>query len=186
MGLEHLWISESAVGPDLQSCFGVNYIFKLKYVHWFFFFRHNVIITHYGLVMYGCESWTMKKAEHWRIDAFELWCWRRLFESPLDCREIQPVNPKGDQSWIFIGRTDAEAETPILWPPDAKNWLIWKDPDAGKDWRQEASPTQWTRVWVNSRSWWWTGVLACCGPWGHKELDMTEWLNWTEWTTIQC
>ena len=89
-------------------------------------------------------------------------------ESPLDCKEIQSVSAKGNKSWIFIGRTDAEAETPILWPPDVKNWLIWKDPDAGKDWRQEekgttedemwmASPTQWTWVWVNSGSWWWTG-----------------------------
>ena len=73
----------------------------------------------FPVVMYGCESWTIKKAEHRRIDAFELWCWRTL-ESPLDCKEIQPVRPKGDQSWVFIGRTDIEAETPILWPPDAK------------------------------------------------------------------
>ena len=86
--------------------------------------------------MYGCESWTIKKAEHQRTDAFELWCWRKL-ESPMDCMVIKPVNSKGNQSWIFIGKTDAEAETPILWPPDAKNWLIGKDPDAGKDWRQE-------------------------------------------------
>ena len=86
------------------------------------------------VVMYGCESWTIKKAEHRRIDAFELWCWRRL-ESPLDCKEIKPVNAKGDQSWVFIGRTDAEA--PILWPPVAKNWLVRKDPDAGKDRRRE-------------------------------------------------
>ena len=71
-------------------------------------------------VMYGCESWTVKKAECRRTVAFELWCWRRL-ESPLDCREIQPVHPKGDQSWVFIGRTDVEAETPILWPPDGKS-----------------------------------------------------------------
>ena len=71
----------------------------------------------FPVVMYGCESWTIKKAEHQRIDAFELWCWRRL-ESPLDCKKIQPVHPKGDQSWLFIGRTDAEAETPIFWPPD--------------------------------------------------------------------
>ena len=71
-------------------------------------------------VMYGCESWTVKKAESRRIDAFELQCCRRL-ESPLDCKEIQPVNPKGDQSWVFIGRTDAEAETPVLWPPHAKS-----------------------------------------------------------------
>ena len=82
-------------------------------------------------VMYGCESWTTKKVECWRIDAFELL--EKTFESPLDCKEIQPVHPKGDQSWVFIGRTDAEAETPILWPPDVKSWLIWKDPDAGKD-----------------------------------------------------
>ena len=70
-------------------------------------------------------------------DAFQLWCWKKTLESPLDCKEIKPVNPKGDQSWVFIGRTDAEAETPILWPPDVKNWLIWKAPDAGKDWRQK-------------------------------------------------
>ena len=84
--------------------------------------------------MYGCESWTVKKAEHWRIGAFE----RRVgedLESPLDCKEIQPGNPKGNQLWIFIGRTDAEAEAPILWPPDMKSWLTEKDPDAGKDWR---------------------------------------------------
>ena len=76
-----------------------------------------------------------------RIDAFELWCWRRLFRVPWTCEEIKAVNPKGDHSWVFIGRTDAEAETPILWPPDVKNWLIWKDPDAGKDWRQEEKGT---------------------------------------------
>ena len=75
----------------------------------------------FPVVMYGCESWTVKKAERQRIDAFELWCWTRLFESPLDCKEIQPVHPKGDQSWVFIGRTDAEAETPVLWPPHAKS-----------------------------------------------------------------
>ena len=75
----------------------------------------------FPVVMYGCESWTIKKAECRRIDAFELWCWRRLFESPLDCKEIQPVYPKGDQSWVFIGRTDVEAETPVLWPPHAKS-----------------------------------------------------------------
>ena len=82
--------------------------------------------------MYGCKSWTIKKTEHRRIDAFELWCWRRLLESSLDCREIKPVHPKGNQSWMFIGRTDAEAETPILWPPDVKNWLIGKSLMLGK------------------------------------------------------
>ena len=92
--------------------------------------------TIFPVVMYGYESWAIKKAECQRIDAFELWCWRRL-KSPLDFKEIQPVHPKGNQSWIFIGRTDAEAETPILWPPDVKNWLIRKDPDSEKDWRQK-------------------------------------------------
>ena len=94
---------------------------------------HLVKAMVFPVVMYGCEGWTIKKAEHWRIDAFELWHWRR---SPLDCKEIQPVNPE-DQSWVFIGRSDIEAETPILWPPDAKDWLIGKDPDAVKDWRWE-------------------------------------------------
>ena len=86
----------------------------------------------FSVVVYGCESWTTQKAEHQIIDAFELWCWKRLFESPLDYKEIQPVHPKGSQSWLFIGRTGAEAETPILWPPDVKNWLIGKDPDVEK------------------------------------------------------
>ena len=97
---------------------------------------HLVRAMVFPVVMYGYESWTIKKAEHRRIYAFELWCWRRL-ESPLDCKEIQPVHPKGNQSWIFIGRADAEAETLILWPPDGKNGLIWKDPDSGQDWEQK-------------------------------------------------
>ena len=75
----------------------------------------------FPVVMYGCESWTMKKAECQRIDAFELWCWRKTLESPLDCKEIQRVHSKGDQSWVFIGRTDIEVETPILWPPNVKS-----------------------------------------------------------------
>ena len=90
----------------------------------------------FPVVMYGCESWTVKKAEHWRIDAFELWCWRTL-ESPLDFKEIQPVHSEGDQSLVFIGRTDAKSETPVLWSPHVKSWLIGKDPDAGRDWGQE-------------------------------------------------
>ena len=113
----------------------------------------------------------------------------------LDWKEIQPVHPKGDQSWVFIGRTDVEAETPILWPPDAKSWLIWKDPDAGKDWGQEDKGIEDGIVgWhhrLNEHGLMWTlGVgdgqfgLACCDSWGHKELDMTEWLNWTELTDI--
>ena len=85
----------------------------------------------FPVVMYGCESRTIKKAEHQRIDAFELL--EKTLLCPLNCKEIQPVHPKGNQSWIFIGRTDAEGEAPILWPPDAKNWLTRKDPDAAKD-----------------------------------------------------
>ena len=95
----------------------------------------------FSVVMYGCESWIIKQS--WALKNW--WFWtvvlEKTLESPWDCKEIQPVHPKGDQSWIFNGRTDAEAETPILWPPDANNWLIWKDPDAGKDWRREEKGT---------------------------------------------
>ena len=118
---------------------------------------HIVKAMFFPAVMYGCESWTIKKVEQWRIDAFELYLvLEKTLEIPLDCKEVKPVNSKGNQSWIFIGRTDAQAEAPILWPPGAKRWLIRKDPDAGKDWEQEkkrnnrgqdgcmASPTQWT------------------------------------------
>ena len=98
---------------------------------------HLVKAVVFPVIMYGCESRTIKKAEHQRIDAFELWCWRRLLRVPWTCKEIQPVHPKGNKSWILIGRTYAEAETPIFWPPHSKNWLIRKDPDAGNDWRWE-------------------------------------------------
>ena len=87
------------------------------------------------------ENWTIKKAEHWRIDAFELWCWRRLLRVPWTARRLQLVHSKGDQSWIFTGRTDDEAQAPIHWPPDAKNWLTEKNPDTGKDWGQEEKGT---------------------------------------------
>ena len=109
----------------------------------------------------------------------------------LDCKEIQPVHPKGIQSWIFIGRTEVEAETPVLWPPGAKSWLIWKDPDAGKDWRrEEKGMTEDGMVgwhhWLNGHGFGWTpGAgdeqrgLACCSPRGHKEWETTE-LNRTE------
>ena len=124
--------------------------------------------------------------------------WRRvrlivlLIESPLDCKEIQPVHPKGDQSWVFFGRNDAKAETPVLWPLHAKSWLIGKDSDAGSDWGQEERGTAEDEMagWhhqLNGREFDWTlgngdgqGSLACCDSWGRKELDMTEQLNWTE------
>ena len=96
---------------------------------------HLVKAMVFTVVMYGCETWTVKKAECRRIDAFVLWCWRRILESPLDCKEIQLVHSEGDQPWDFFGRTDAKAETPVLWLPHAKSWLIGKDSDAGRDWR---------------------------------------------------
>ena len=102
---------------------------------------HLVKAMVFPVVIYGCKSWTIKKAEHQRIDVFELWYWRWLLRVPWTGWEIQPVHPRGNQSWIFIGRTDAEAESLILWPPDVKNWVIWKDPDAGKDWRWEEKGT---------------------------------------------
>ena len=132
------------------------------------------------------ESWALKNWCFWTVVL------EKTLESPLDCKEIQPVRPKGDQSWVFIGRTDAEAETPILWPPDAKSWLIGKDPDAGKDWRQEGKGMTEVKMvgWhhrLNGHGFGWTpgvgdgqGGLACCGSWGHKESDTTEQLNWTE------
>ena len=148
----------------------------------------------FPVVMYGCESWTIKKAEHWRIDAFELWHWKRqmTLESHLECKEIQLVHPKGDQSWVFTGRTDVEGETPILWPPDEKSWLIWKDPDAGKNWRLEKGMREDEMVgwhhWLNGHEFGWTlgvgdgqGGLACCSPWGRK---VWRWLSdWTELST---
>ena len=131
------------------------------------------------------ETWVLKNWCFWTVVL------EKTLESPLDCKEIQPVHPK-NQSWVFTGRTDVEAETPILWPPDAKNWLILKDPDAGKDWGQvEKGTTEDEMVgWhhqLNEHGFGWIpgigerqGGLACCGSWGHKESDTTEWLNWTE------
>ena len=95
----------------------------------------------FPVVMYGCESWTIKKAECQKNWCFWTSVLEKTLENLLDCKEIKSVHPKGDQSWVFIGRTDAEAETPILWPPDVKSWLIGKDPDAGKDWRWEEKGT---------------------------------------------
>ena len=132
------------------------------------------------------ESWVQKNWCFWTVVL------EKTLESPLDCKEIQPVHPKRDQSWVFLGRTDVEAKTPILWPPDAKSWLIWKDPDAGKDWGQEEKGTTedemvgWYHQLGGHRFGWTPGFsdeqggLVCYGLWGHKESDMTEWLNWTE------
>ena len=151
---------------------------------------HLVKVMVFPVVMYGCEldykeSWAPKNWCFWTVVL------EKTLESPLDCKEIQPVHPKGDQSWMFIGRTDVEAEPPVLWPPDAKSWLIWKDPDAGKDWGQEKGMTEDKMVgwhhWLNGHEFGWTpgvgdgqGSLECCSSWGLKESDMTERLNWTD------
>ena len=131
------------------------------------------------------ESWALKNWCFWTVVL------EKTLESPLDYQEIQPVNPKGNQSWIFIGRTDAEGETPILWPPDVKNWLIGKDFDAGKDWRQEEKGTTEDEMvgwhhWQNGHEFELAlgvgggqGGLACCSPWSRKESYTNEQLNWT-------
>ena len=131
------------------------------------------------------ESWVPKNQCFWTVV-------QKTLESPLDCKGIQPVNPEGNQSWIFIGRTDIKAEATIFWPLDAKKWFIWKDPDAGKDWGQEEKG-----MTEDEMVGWYhqcdgheferalgvgdgQGSLLCCSPWGHKESDTTEWLHWTE------
>ena len=132
------------------------------------------------------ESWAPKNRCFWTVML------EKTLESPLDCKEIQPVHPKWNQSWIFIGRTAAEAETPILWPPDAKNWLTGKDPDAREDWRQEEKGMTGDEMvgwhhWLDEYEFEQApgvgdgqGSLACCSPWSHKEWDTTEQLKWTE------
>ena len=152
----------------------------------------------YGVSSSHVWMWELDHKESW---ALKNWCFwtvvlEKTLESVLDCKEIQPVHPKGDQSWVFIGRTDVEAETPILWPPDVKNWLIWKDPDAGKDWRQEEKGMTQDKMvgWhhrLNGHGFGWTlgvgnrqGGLACCSPWGWKEWDTAERLNWLNWTRV--
>ena len=154
----------------------------------------------YGFSNGHLWMWELDYKESW---APKNWCFwtvvlEKTLKSPLDCKEIQPVHPKGNQSWMFIGRTDAEAETPILWPADVKSWLIWKDPDAGKDWRWEEKGTTEDEMvgWhhrLNGHGFGWTlGVgdgqrgLVCCSPWGHKQLDTNEWLNWTEYSIYRC
>ena len=139
--------------------------------------------------LYYKESWVQKNSCFWTLML------EKTLENPLDCKEIQQVHPKGNQSWIFIGRTHAEAETPIIWPPEAKNWLIWKDPDAGKDCRLEEKGTAVDEMvgwhhWLDVHEFEWSlgvgdgqGGLVCCSPWGYKDSDTTAWtdlnLLWT-------
>ena len=146
---------------------------------------------------YGFSSshvW-MWKSDYKQSWALKNWCFwtvvlEKTLEGPLDCKEVQPFHPKGDQSLVFFGRTDVEAETLIFWPPDAKSWLVWKAPDAGKDWRQEEKGMTEDEMvglhhQLNGHGFGWTlavgdgqGGLACCGLWGRKESDTTGQLNW--------
>ena len=147
----------------------------------------------FPLVKYGCDSWTIMNAERWRFDAFELWCWRRLLRVPWTARiSNQSILKEISPEYSLEGLTDAKAETLILWPPDVKNWLIWKDPDAGKDWKWEEKGMTvdemvgWHHQLDEHESERALGVcerqgsLACCSPWGCKESETTEQLNWTE------
>ena len=151
---------------------------------------------------YGFSSdyiwmWELDCEEGWGPKNWCFWtvAWEKTLESPLDCKEIQPVHSEGDQPWVFIGRTDAKAETLILWPPHTKSWLIGKYPDAWRDWGQEEKRTTEEEMagwhhWLNGHEFEWTpgvgdgqGGLACCDSWGRKESDTPEWLNWTEMET---
>ena len=159
----------------------------------------------YGFSSSHVWMWELDYKESWVLKNWCIWTvvLEKTLESPLDCKEIQPVHPKGNQSWIFIGRTDAEAEALILWPPDAKNWLIKKDTDAGEDWRQEekgttgwdgwmTSPMQWTWIWVSSRCWWWTGNSGMLQSVGWQRVrpnwvtELTDLLGSKGWGWSTC
>ena len=148
----------------------------------------------YGFSSGHVWMWKLDCEENWMLKNWYIWTvvLEKTLESPLDCKEIQPVHSKGDQPWVFFGRTDAKAETSILWPPHAKSWLIVKVSDTGRDWRSDEKGTaedemaEW-HYWLDGHDFGWTpgvgewqGILACCDSWGRKESDTTEWLNWTE------
>jgi len=162
-----------------------------------FFANKGPFSQSYGFSSGHVCMWEVDYKDSW---ALKNWCFwtmvsEKILESPLDCKEIQPVHPKGNQSWIFIGKTDAEAETAKLWPPDAKNWLIGKDPDAGKDWAQEekgmtedemvSSLIQWTLVWAGFGSWRWTGKPGMLKSTGSQRVghDWVTELNSTDVST---
>ena len=152
---------------------------------------HLVKAMVFPVVVYGCESWTIKKAQHWRNDAFELWCWRRPLRAPWTARRSNQSILKEISPEYSLEELTLKLKLSILWPPDAKNWLLGKDPDAGKDWSWEKGMTEGEMVgwhhWLNGHESEKTlgvgdgqGGLACCNLWGHKESDMPEQLNWSE------
>ena len=176
-------------------------IFKKQRHH---FVNKGLYNQSYGFSISHIWMWVLDHKESWALKNWYFWTLvlEKTLESPRDCKEIQPVHPKGNESWVFIGRTDAEAEAPILWPPDVENWLIRKDSDAGKGWRQEekgttgwggwmASVTRWTWVWASPGSWWWTGKPGALQSMGSQrvrhnwatELNLS--LNWLELLSSQ-
>ena len=185
-----------ALQPLLTAVYSC--IFALKKRHYF----ANKCPSSQGCGFSSSRVWTWE-LDHTESWVLKNWCFwtvvlEKTLESPLDCKEIKPVHPKGNQSWVFIGRTDVEAETPTLWLPHVKSWLTGKDPDAGRDWgREEKGTTEdemagWDH-WLNEHEFEWTpgvgdrqGGLVCCSPWSLKELDTTEWLNWTEFVLKLC
>ena len=158
----------------------LTYLIGLLLTSWSFWCPYTGLLVQLSLSL---MQWTRP---YWTVVL------EKTLESPLDCKEIQPVHSEGDQSWVFFGRNDAKAETPVLWPPHEKSWLIGKASDAGRDWGQEEKGTTEDEMagwqhWVDGRESVWTpgvgdgqGGLTCCDSWGHKESDTTEWLNWTE------
>ena len=184
MKLKDAYSLQRKVMTNLDSIFKSRDITLLTKVHLVKAMVFPVVVWMWEL---ACEeSWVPKNWCFWTVVL------EKTLESPLDCREIQPVHPKGDQSWVFFGRNNAKAKTPILWPPHAKSWLIGKDSDAGRDWGLEEKGMTEDEMagWhhrLDGREFQWSpgvgdgqGGLACCNSWGCKELDTTEWLNWTE------
>ena len=193
-------VLEKAEEPEINLPTSVGSLKKqessrkhLLLLYWLCLWLYGFSSSHVWMRELDCEeSWAPKNWCFWTVVL------EKPLESPLDCKEIQPVHPKGDQSWVFIGRTDAEAETPVLWPPHAKSWLIRKDSDAGKDWGQEKGTPEDEMVgwhhWLNGHEFEQAlgvgdgqGSLACWNPWGHKESDTTERLKWgwQQWRNAQ-
>ena len=163
-------------------------------IYWHYFANKGLCSQGYGFSCGHVWMWELNCEESW---APKNWCFwtvvlEKTLESPLDCKEIQPFHSKGDRSWVFTGSTDANAGTPVFWPPHAKSWLIGKDSDAGRDWGQEEKEITEDEMagwhhWLDGHEFKWTlgvgdgqGGLVCCSSWGHQELDMTERLNWNE------